>query len=160
MPAPVREIPQCAPGLAPLPRAIARPHDAPTSRGEGMTNGFEAHGLGKRYRRRHWALRDVDVAVPAGSITALVGPNGAGKSTMIKAGVGFERPTAGQVLVNGVDPWRERARAILEVGYVPQSPSLYRELTVDDHVALAASLRPAFEVDLARRRLDQLAIPL
>ncbi|MFL5681468.1 MAG: ABC transporter ATP-binding protein [Chloroflexota bacterium] len=125
-----------------------------------MTNGFEAHGLGKRYRRRHWALRDVDVAVPAGSITALVGPNGAGKSTMIKAGVGFERPTAGQVLVNGIDPWRDRGRAILEVGYVPQSPSLYRELTVDDHVALAASLRPRFDGDLARRRLDQLAIPL
>ena len=58
-----------------------------------MTNGFEAIGLGKRYRRR-WALRDVDVSVPEGSITALVGPNGAGKSTMIKAGVGFEREAA------------------------------------------------------------------
>jgi ABC-2 type transport system ATP-binding protein len=125
-----------------------------------MTNGFEAHGLGKRYRRRHWALRDVDVAVPAGSITALVGPNGAGKSTMIKAGVGFERPTAGRVLVDGVDPWRDRGSALLKVGYVPQSPSLYRELTVDDHVALAASLRPRFDAALARRRLDQLAIPL
>ena len=32
-----------------------------------MTDGFEAHGLGKRYRRRHWALRDVDVAVPGGA---------------------------------------------------------------------------------------------
>jgi ABC-2 type transport system ATP-binding protein len=125
-----------------------------------MPNGFEAHGVGKRYRRRKWALRDVDVAVPAGSITALVGPNGAGKSTLIKAGVGFERPTAGRVLVDGVDPWRERGRAILKVGYVPQSPSLYRELTVDDHVVLAATLRPGFDRDLARRRLDQLAIPL
>jgi ABC-2 type transport system ATP-binding protein len=125
-----------------------------------MTNGFEAHALGKRYRRRHWALRDVDVAVPAGSITALVGPNGAGKSTLIKAGVGFERPTAGRVLVDGVDPWRERGRAIRRVGYVPQSPSLYRELTVDDHVRLAATLRSGFDAGLARRRLDQLAIPL
>ncbi len=125
-----------------------------------MTYGFEAHGLGKRYRRRHWALRDVDVAIPPGSITALVGPNGAGKSTLIKAGVGFERPTAGRVLVDGVDPWRDRGRAIRRVGYVPQSPSLYRELTVEDHVRLAATLRPGFDGDLARRRLDQLAIPL
>jgi ABC-2 type transport system ATP-binding protein len=125
-----------------------------------MANGFEAHGLGKRYRRRHWALRDVDVVVPPGSITALVGPNGAGKSTLIKAGVGFERPTAGRVLVDGVDPWKDRGEAIRRVGYVPQSPSLYRELTVDDHVGLAVSLRPGFDVDLARRRLDQLAIPL
>jgi ABC-2 type transport system ATP-binding protein len=125
-----------------------------------MTDGFEAHGLGKRYRRRQWALRDVDVSVPAGSITALVGPNGAGKSTLIKAGIGFERPTAGRVFVDGVDPWKERGRAIRRVGYVPQSPSLYRELTVDDHVGLAATLRRGFDVDLARRRLDQLAIPL
>lgn len=125
-----------------------------------MTDGFEAHGLGKRYRRRQWALRDVDVVVPPGSITALVGPNGAGKSTLIKAGVGFERPTAGRVLVDGVDPWRDRGEAIRRVGYVPQSPSLYRELSVDDHVRLAATLRPGFDVDLARRRLEQLAIPL
>jgi len=125
-----------------------------------MTIGFEAHGLGKRYRGRHWALRDVDVAVPEGSITALVGPNGAGKSTLIKAGVGFERPTAGRVLVDGVDPWRDRARAIAKVGYVPQAPSLYRELTVDDHVELAATLRPRFDTAMARRRIDQLAIPL
>lgn len=125
-----------------------------------MTDGFEAHGLGKRYRRGHWALRDVDVSVPAGSITALVGPNGAGKSTLIKAGIGFERPTAGRVFVDGVDPWKERGRAIRRVGYVPQSPSLYRELTVDDHVRLAVTLRSGFDVDLARRRLDQLAIPL
>jgi ABC-2 type transport system ATP-binding protein len=125
-----------------------------------MGLGFEAHGLGKRYRRRHWALRDVDVAVPEGSITALVGPNGAGKSTLIKAGVGFERPTAGRVLVDGVDPWRDRKGAIRRVGYVPQSPSLYRELSVDDHVRLAGTLRPAFDGALARRRLDQLAIPL
>ena len=124
-----------------------------------MDFGFEASGLGKRYRRR-WALRDVDVAVPRGSITALVGPNGAGKSTMIKAGVGFERPTTGRVMVAGVDPWRDRGAAILRVGYVPQAPSLYRELTVDDHVRLAVTLRPGFDAALARARLDQLAIPL
>ena len=125
-----------------------------------MPDGFEAHGLGKRYRRRHWALRDVDVAVPAGSITALVGPNGAGKSTLIKAGIGFERPTAGRVLVDGIDPWKHRGQAIRRVGYVPQSPSLYRELTVDDHIRLAVTLRPGFDAGLARRRLEQLAIPL
>jgi ABC-2 type transport system ATP-binding protein len=124
-----------------------------------MDHGFEAHGLGKRYRRR-WALRDVVLAVPTGSITALVGPNGAGKSTLIKAGVGFERPTTGRVLVAGVDPWRDRAAAIARVGYVPQAPSLYRELTVDDHVRLAVSLRPGFDAGVARARLDQLAIPL
>lgn len=75
-----------------------------------MTNAFEAERLGKRYRRRTWALRD-DLAVPQGSITALVGPNGAGKSTLIKAGIRFERPTTGRVLVAGIDPRRDRGAA-------------------------------------------------
>src|SRR5687768_15330657 len=128
----MREIPQRRARRVRLPTAHGGPHarggHPGNERRVWMTQGFEAQGLGKRYRRRHWALRDVDVAVPQGSVTALVGPNGAGKSTLIKAGIGFERPTAGRVLVDGVDPWRHRARAIAKVGYVPQAPSLYREL--------------------------------
>jgi ABC-2 type transport system ATP-binding protein len=121
---------------------------------------LETHDIGKRYGRRRWALRHVDVSVPDGSITALVGPNGSGKSTLIKAWVGFERPTEGRLLVSGIDPWRDRGRAIRHIGYVPQAPSLYRELTVDEHVVLANSLRPGFDPGLARRRLDDLEISL
>ncbi len=129
---------------------------------------LEAHGLGKRFGgaitgrlgRGRWAIRHVDLTVPDGSITALVGPNGAGKSTLLKACVGFERPTEGHLIVAGVDPARHRGRAIRHIGYVPQSPSLYRELSVDDHVALAVTLRSGFDAELARRRLDELGIPL
>ena len=122
---------------------------------------LEAHGIGKRYRRgRPWALRDVELAIPAGSITALVGPNGAGKSTLIKGYVGFERPTEGRLLVAGVDPWRERGAAVRRIGYVPQAASLYRELTVADHLALAARWREGFDTRAAELRLDQLDIPL
>ena len=121
---------------------------------------LETHDIGKRYGRRRWALRHVDLSVPDGSITALVGPNGSGKSTLLKAWVGFERPTEGRLLVDGIDPWRDRGAAILRIGYVPQAPSLYRELTVDEHVAMADSLRPGFDTALARRRLDDLEIPL
>ncbi len=121
---------------------------------------LETHDIGKRYGRRNWALRHVDLAVPDGSITALVGPNGSGKSTLLKAWVGFERPTEGRLLVDGIDPWRDRGAAIERIGYVPQAPSLYRELTVDEHVALARSLRPGFDAAIARRRLDDLDIPL
>jgi ABC-2 type transport system ATP-binding protein len=126
-----------------------------------MAVALEAHGIGKRYRRRRpWALRDVELAIPAGSITALVGPNGAGKSTLIKGYVGFERPTAGRLLVDGVDPWRDRGAAIRRIGYVPQAASLYRELSVSDHLAMAARFRPAFDRPMAERRLAQLDIPL
>jgi ABC-2 type transport system ATP-binding protein len=122
---------------------------------------LQAEGVGKRYRRgRPWALRDVDLAIPRGTITALVGPNGAGKSTLIKGFVGFERPTAGRLLVEGVDPWRDRAAALRRIGYVPQAASLYRELTVGDHLALAQRFRPDFDRPAAELRLGQLEIPL
>ena len=126
-----------------------------------MAVALEAHGVGKRYRRgRPWALRDVDLALPAGSITALVGPNGAGKSTLIKGYIGFERPTAGRLLIDGIDPWRDRGGAIRRIGYVPQAASLYRELSVSDHLALAARFRPSFDRRAAELRLEQLDIPL
>ncbi len=126
-----------------------------------MAIALEAHGVGKRYRRgRPWALRDVDLAIPEGSITALVGPNGAGKSTLIKGYVGFERPTAGRLLIDGIDPWRDRGGAIRRIGYVPQAASLYRELSVADHLALAARFRPSFDRRRAEHRLEQLDIPL
>jgi len=126
-----------------------------------MTVALEAHGVGKRYRRgRPWALRDVDLAIPEGSITALVGPNGAGKSTLIKGYVGFERPTAGRLLIGGIDPWRDRGGAIRRIGYVPQAASLYRELSVADHLALAARWREGFDRVAAELRLGQLDIPL
>src|SRR5450759_5890984 len=59
-----------------------------------------------------------------------------------------------------MDAWRHRSAALRRVGYVPQTPAVYRGLTVEDHLAMARSLHPGFDVDYARRRLDQLAIPL
>jgi ABC-2 type transport system ATP-binding protein len=118
-----------------------------------------AERLAKRFRRT-WALRDVDLALADGAVTALVGPNGAGKSTFIKLCLGFERPTAGRVLVASADPRRDRGAAIGHIGYVPQTPTLYRELSAEDHLRLAASLRAGFDLAYARRRLDDLGIPL
>jgi len=120
---------------------------------------LEARGLAKRYRRGVWALGGIDLELPAGGITALVGPNAAGKSTLIKTWVGFEKPTRGDVRVAGIDPWRNRSAALAQLGYVPQSPALYDGLSVDDHLDLAVQLRPGFDRNSARARLDQLGIP-
>ena len=126
-----------------------------------MAVALEAHGYGKRYRRRRaWALRGVDLSVPEGSITALVGPNGSGKSTLIRAWIGFENATEGRVLTAGIDPRHDRAAAAANVGYVPQTPSLYRDLTVTEHVELAASLRDGFDSAAAARHVERLSIPL
>ncbi|HTS15604.1 MAG TPA: ABC transporter ATP-binding protein [Candidatus Sulfotelmatobacter sp.] len=116
-------------------------------------------GLSKRYRSgAPLALDDVTLTVPTGSITAVVGPNGAGKSTLIRTWMGFERPTAGRVAVTGIDPWRHRPEAVARIGYVPQAASLYRDLTVADHLALAVTLRHGFERSVAVERLKSLGI--
>lgn len=111
-----------------------------------MTDPLIADRLGRLYgRRRPWALRDVSLTIPAGSVTALVGANGAGKSTLIRACLGFERPDEGRVLVFGIDPTRHRAAAVSSIGYVPQASALYRGLSVDDHFSVAAAGRSTFD---------------
>lgn len=126
----------------------------------GSEVALEAMALTKRYGRRVWALKGIDLRIRTGSVTALVGPNAAGKSTLIKTWLGFERPTGGGVRVFGIDPRRDRQAALAPLGYVPQAPTLYRDLTVSDHLALAADLRPGFDRSAAAHRLQQLAIPL
>jgi ABC-2 type transport system ATP-binding protein len=125
-----------------------------------MTAVLEAHGYGKRYRRRTWALRNVELSVPEGSITALVGPNGSGKSTLIRSWIGFERATEGRLSTGGVDPQRDRAAAVAKVGYVPQSPSLYGSLSIAEHISLATTLRDGFDAGLAAHYIERLSIPL
>ena len=120
---------------------------------------LDTRELAKRYRRGVWALQGIDLALPAGGITALVGPNAAGKSTLIKTWVGFEKPTRGSVRVAGIDPWKDRSGALAHIGYVPQSPALYDGLSVEDHLDLARQLRPGFDRGYARSRLAQLDIP-
>jgi ABC-2 type transport system ATP-binding protein len=137
---------------------------APRSRLPRAEEGAElplvaAEALAKRYGRT-WALRDVDFELADGSVTALVGPNGAGKSTFIKLCLGFEAATRGRVLVGGSDPARDRAGALGRIGYVPQTPTLYRELSAIDHLRLAASLRPGFDLPYGKQRLEDLDIPL
>jgi len=132
----------------------------PARPGASPTIALQARAVAKRYRGGIRALDGIDLDIPVGSICALVGPNGAGKSTLMKAWVGFERPSSGSVAVLGIDPWRDRPATLDRIGYVSQHPALYRGLSVADHIALAASLRPGFDRELAERRLDELAVPL
>lgn len=117
--------------------------------------------LRKRYGRfGRWVLDGLDLIVPAGRLTALVGPNGAGKSTLIRTWMGFERPSSGNVWIDGIDPWQNRRAAISRVGYVPQVTSLYGDLTVHDHLRLAWALRDGFSLSAAANRLDNIGIAL
>lgn len=126
------------------------------------TIALEANGLSKRYRARGpWALHEVDLAIAQGGIVGLVGPNGAGKSTLLRIWMGFERPTQGSVSVRGVDPIGRPGETIPHLGYIPQTPALYRDLSVGDHLALAAHYRArTFDRPWAEQRLVRLRIDL
>lgn len=96
---------------------------------------LEAKGLSKWFRRRH-VVRTVDVELKAGEIVGLLGPNGAGKTTIFSVIVGLVKPTAGRVLLDGVDitryPIHQRAHAGL--GYLPQEPSVFQKMTAEENL--------------------------
>jgi ABC-2 type transport system ATP-binding protein len=114
-------------------------------------NAVEVHGVTKRYGSVE-ALSGVDLTVPEGCVFGLVGPNGAGKTTLIKALVGSLRPTGGQARTLGLDPLRDRAALRRQIGYMPQSPALYNDLSARDNVAFFASAHRTPDLD---RRVDE-----
>lgn len=71
---------------------------------ENVTRSFRASPGLRQEAERVVALRNVDLRVPAGGLTAVVGPNGAGKSTLFALALGFLRPTEGRITVAGTDP--------------------------------------------------------
>ncbi len=84
-------------------------------------------------------LQELSLAVRPGRITGVIGPNGAGKSTALRALYGLLKPVAGDVLIDGavvtgLPPWRFIERGI---ALVPQSRSLFNELSVEDNLRLA-----------------------
>jgi ABC-2 type transport system ATP-binding protein len=103
-------------------------------------------GLRKRYRRFE-ALGGVDLEVPAGSIYGLLGPNGAGKTTLIKALVGVSRPTAGSVRVLELDPVRDARQVRPQIGYMPQAPALYEDLSARDNIRFFAAAHSLPDLD-------------
>jgi ABC-type multidrug transport system ATPase subunit len=109
---------------------------------ENLTRPGLTRGLGKRYRRT-WALRDCDLTVPAGQVTALVEPNSAGKTTLLRILAGLVTPTAGTAAVLGAAPGSAQARAI--VSAVHQPVPLYRHLRVADQLAAARALNDQWD---------------
>jgi lipooligosaccharide transport system ATP-binding protein len=95
----------------------------------------------------------VSFSVDTGSCFGLLGPNGAGKSTTLKMIYGFWRPSCGEILVEGVDVWREPRVAKQRIGVAPQEDLLDTELNVLQNLAFHARY---FRVPpkQARRRID------
>ncbi len=101
-------------------------------------DGLIADGLGKRFKKRP-VLRGVSLSVQRGEAVGLLGPNGAGKTTSFYIITGLIRPDAGTILLDGHDitdlPMYRRAR--LGIGYLPQEPSIFRGMTVENNIRAA-----------------------
>src|SRR5437868_2671690 len=86
------------------------------------------------------ALDDVSVAIPEGSLTALLGPSGSGKSTLLRVIAGLEEPDSGQVLLGDQDVTHQPAR-VRGVGMVFQHYAAFKHMTVSDNVAFGLQVR-------------------
>jgi len=105
-----------------------------------MSDRIVARGLFKRFGRIE-AVRGIDLLVPAGQVLGFLGPNGAGKSTTMRMVTGFLEPTAGTVALCGIDLARRPVEAKRTFGYLPEGAPAYPEMTVEEFLAFAASVR-------------------
>jgi ABC-2 type transport system ATP-binding protein len=106
-----------------------------------------ANGLGKRFRR-DWALRDLTLTIPKGSVVGLAGPNAAGKSTLLSMAAGMLAPSEGSVCVFGRDPL-QAPEVLGEVGYVAQGAPLYRSFRVADTIEYARRTNSRWDGEIA-----------
>jgi ABC-2 type transport system ATP-binding protein len=100
---------------------------------------ISARGLTRRFGA-HTAVEHVDLQLKRGEVLGFLGPNGAGKTTTMQMLTGNLAPTEGEVSICGVDLLARPAAAKGKIGYLPETPPLYRELTVDEYLELAVRL--------------------
>jgi ABC-2 type transport system ATP-binding protein len=105
------------------------------------------------------ALDEVSLDVPGGVVFALLGENGAGKTTAIRIMLGLEQPDEGTAEVLGLDSRKYGAEIRSRIGYVPERPTLYEWMTVDEIGWFTAGFYPEGFLDEYRRLADDFALP-
>jgi lipopolysaccharide export system ATP-binding protein len=125
-----------------------------------MTSTLETKELTKSYGGRT-VVRGVSIDVGSGEIVGLLGPNGAGKTTTFYMTVGLTGPDSGRVLLDGEDvtdlPMYARARK--GIGYLPQEPSIFRGLSVEQNIMAILETLP-IDAKTRRERLNDLLAEL
>jgi ABC-2 type transport system ATP-binding protein len=116
-----------------------------------MPNAVEIGNLYKNYGKL-CALNNIMLNVPEGTIYGLVGPNGAGKTTLIKMLVGALKPTSGNVKVLGLDPLRDNWKLRRQIGYMPQTPALYDDLSAKGNIRFFGGAQNVPELE--KRTMD------
>lgn len=101
---------------------------------------IEIQNVSRRYGSVQ-ALSEVSLKVEKGRVLGLLGQNGAGKTTLLNLLTGYLAPTSGRVLIGGQDPLLQPQEAKRLLGYLPEQPPLYDEMTVREYLRFAAELK-------------------
>ncbi len=114
---------------------------------------IQVEGLTKYYGERA-AIRDLSFTIEKGEVIGFLGLNGAGKSTTLKVLGCVLLPTSGRVLIDGFDVTRDPHEIRKRIGFLPDTPPLYDEMTIAGYLAFVAQLRGVTKADLEARITD------
>lgn len=121
---------------------------------------IEVKNLVKKYGN-HTAVNNLSFTVEKGQVYGFLGPNGAGKSTTMNIIIGYLSATDGEVIINGHDIFEEPQEAKKCIGYLPELPPLYHDMTVKEYLKFAAELKkiPKKErEDMIKQAMDMTGI--
>src|SRR6185436_3420279 len=121
-------------------------------------NIIETHNLTRRFGRME-AVHDLNLAVPQGSVFALLGANGAGKTTTLKVLMNLMPPTSGSARVLGVDSRKLGERELAQIGYVSENQQLPVWMTVRQFLDYCRPFYPTWDRALETTLLKQFALP-
>lgn len=111
---------------------------------------IEVHNLVKQYGDR-CAVNDLSFTVETGQVYGFLGPNGAGKSTTMNMMTGYLAPTSGTILVDGYNLNDNPIEAKRRIGYLPEQPPLYTDMTVEEYLLFAAELKKVPKAERAEQ---------
>lgn len=111
--------------------------------------------LTKRFGR-HVAVDNVTFGVGRGETLGLLGPNGAGKTTIMRMMTGYTPPSAGRVVIDGIDMYDAPDEAKKKIGYLPEQPPVYMDLTVGEYLAFAARIK-GVDSDKVKQSIERAA---
>ncbi len=123
-----------------------------------MTEPIRLEGLTVRYGHST-ACSDVSLAVPAGSVYALLGRNGAGKSSLVRCVLGQQKPSRGRALIFGGDSWTTRRSAMARMGVVPEEPDAPPALTARQISDFCRRVYPRWDTAAVAQRLQRFGVP-
>lgn len=118
---------------------------------------IEVKQVSKYYSHHQKAVDNLSFSVPKGTILGFLGPNGAGKTTTMRMLTGFMAPSEGSIQVAGYDTVSQSMMVRQKIGYLPETPPLYQELTVKSYLDFVARLKGMKSAAERKRRIQEVA---